>query len=223
MSTAAEEHGRPHGALYRAVWRWHFYAGLLCMPVLVLMAVTGGLYLFNKEVEGVVYRDLLRVPAAQVAALPPQALLSAAVAAVPGEARAYDTPIDADSSVRVGLVSPQGGAVSVFIDPYRGTVLGTLEDDWRLMRVVTRLHSLELLGPWANLLVEVVAGWAIVLAVTGTWLWWPRGRSGGVVSVRTEPRQRVWWRDLHAVTGAFAGNTRGRSHIAFHLIRLTKR
>jgi hypothetical protein len=58
------ESPRPDGAVYRAVWRWHFYAGLLCLPVLVLMAVTGGLYLFNKEIEGLVYRDLLRVPAA---------------------------------------------------------------------------------------------------------------------------------------------------------------
>ena len=33
----------------------------------------------------------------------------------------------------------------------------------------------------------------------------PRGRSGGVVSVRGRPRQRVFWRDLHAVTGAVAG------------------
>lgn len=199
------ESPRPDGALYRAVWRWHFYAGLLCLPVLVLMAVTGGLYLFNKEIEGLVYRDLLRVPAARVAALPPQTLLSAAQAARPGMARAYDTPVDASNSVRVGLVSPEGSAVSVFLDPYRGTVLGAVEDDWRLMQVVTRLHSLELLGPWANLLVEVVAGWAIVLVVTGAWLWWPRGRSGGVVSLRAAPRRRVWWRDLHAVTGAFAG------------------
>jgi hypothetical protein len=75
------ESPRPDGALYRAVWRWHFYAGLLCLPVLVLMAVTGGLYLFNKEIEGLVYRDLLQVPAAQVAALPPQTLLNAAQAA----------------------------------------------------------------------------------------------------------------------------------------------
>lgn len=206
MISAAPEPGRPDGALYRAVWRWHFYAGLLCLPVLVLMAVTGGLYLFHKEIEGVVYRDLLRVPVAQNAALPPQTLMLAAQSAQPGTIRAYDTPVEASSSVRMGLMTPEGTAVSVFVDPYRGTVLGTLEDDWRLMQIVTRLHSLELIGPWANHLVEVVAGWAIVLVVSGTWLWWPRGRSGGVVSLRGAPRRRVWWRDLHAVTGAFAGS-----------------
>jgi uncharacterized iron-regulated membrane protein len=201
---------RPDGALYRAIWRWHFYAGLLCLPVLVLMAVTGALYLFNHEIEGLVYRELLRVPPAQAQAqaqapaLPPQQVVALAQAAVPGSVRAYDTPARLDASARVGLRTPEGAAVSVFVDPYRGTVLGSLHDDTRLMAVVAQLHSLALVGTWANMLVEVVAGWAIVLVVTGTWLWWPRGRRGGVVSVRSEPRRRLWWRDLHAVTGAFA-------------------
>ncbi|MBS0583085.1 MAG: PepSY domain-containing protein [Proteobacteria bacterium] len=38
-------------SLYRAVWRWHFVAGLLVLPVLVLLAVTGGLYLFKPELS----------------------------------------------------------------------------------------------------------------------------------------------------------------------------
>jgi len=37
--------------------------------------------------------------------------------------------------------------------------------------------------------------------ITGLILWWPRGQVGGVVSVRGRPTQRVYWRDLHAVTG----------------------
>ena len=49
------------GGLYRAFWRWHFYAGLLVMPVLMLMALTGGLYLFKGEIDGLIYRPLLRV------------------------------------------------------------------------------------------------------------------------------------------------------------------
>jgi uncharacterized iron-regulated membrane protein len=40
--------------------------------------------------------------------------------------------------------------------------------------------------------------------VSGIFLWWPRGRSGGVYTLRGRPSQRRWWRDLHAVTGAMA-------------------
>ena len=27
--------------LYRAVWRWHFYAGLFCVPFVIVLALTG--------------------------------------------------------------------------------------------------------------------------------------------------------------------------------------
>ena len=46
----------PAGDLYRAFWRWHFYAGLLVLSVLMLMALTGGLYLFKDELSAIVQR-----------------------------------------------------------------------------------------------------------------------------------------------------------------------
>jgi uncharacterized iron-regulated membrane protein len=54
------------------------------------------------------------------------------------------------------------------------------------------------------MLVEVVAGWAIVMIATGVFLWWPRGQTGGVLTVRGAPKLRVFWRDLHAVIGVAA-------------------
>ncbi len=47
-----------------------------------------------------------------------------------------------------------------------------------VMETVKRLHSLVLLGSWANIVVEIVAGWAIILVATGVFMWWPRGRGG---------------------------------------------
>ena len=36
---------------YRAVWRWHFYAGLFCIPFVVVLSISGSIYLFKTEVE----------------------------------------------------------------------------------------------------------------------------------------------------------------------------
>lgn len=74
------------------------------------------------------------------------------------------------------------------------------------MQIVRKIHSLQYFGFWASCLVEIAAGWAIVLALSGIFLWWPRGRSGGVVSIRATPKYRTFWRDLHAVTGLFASS-----------------
>src|SRR5690606_38979333 len=50
--------------------------------------------------------------------------------------------------------------------------------------------------------VELAASWAIVLVLSGLYLWWPRGTGlAGVVWPRFGKGRRIFWRDLHAVTG----------------------
>lgn len=205
QSTGTPDEPATSSALYRAVWRWHFYAGLICLPFLAMMAITGGLYLFSSEIDDVVYRDWLIVPPRSQAALPAQAVVDKALAAVPGTATRFVPPSGTERSAEVGVRSASGESMSVYVDPYEGRVLGRVADDGKLMNVIKHIHSLAIAGTVANHWIEIVAGWAIVLVVTGTYLWWPRGRSGGVVTVRGTPARRIWWRDLHAVTGAFAG------------------
>ena len=54
------------GAFYRAMMRWHFYAGIIVLPILALMAVTGALYLYKPEVEAFLYPvEIAARPAAE--------------------------------------------------------------------------------------------------------------------------------------------------------------
>lgn len=39
--TAPQPDAAASSRLYRAVWRWHFYAGLYVIPFLLMLAVTG--------------------------------------------------------------------------------------------------------------------------------------------------------------------------------------
>lgn len=189
-------------ALYAAFWRWHFYAGLLVLPVLMLMALTGGLYLFRNDIDQLVYRDLIMVEA-RGSMTSPQTWVDAAERSLGGRVVQLTPPAQPDRSV-VLVVEAAGGPRSAYVDPHDGRYLGSVPQGGA-MAVVKRVHSLDLFGPAFNMLVEVVAGWAIVLVATGLYLWWPRGQAGGVVTVRSTPRKRLFWRDLHAVTGLFAG------------------
>ncbi|QIB32850.1 PepSY-associated TM helix domain-containing protein [Ancylobacter pratisalsi] len=192
-------------SLYRAVWRWHFYAGLLVLPFLVLLAVTGGLYLFREEIDAAWHHDLKQVEIRQSSMQAPGGWIEAALAARPGTALKVITPATPGTSAEVVIRTADGARRAVYVDPYSSRVLGELPDRGTLMWVIRRLHSLAQFGPIANGIIEIVGGWSILLVATGFYLWWPRRQSGGVVSVRGTPRRRVFWRDIHAVTGAFAG------------------
>ena len=51
-----------------------------------------------------------------------------------------------------------------------------------VMRTVRYLHSFKFFGQTPRKLIEIAAGWSILLVATGIYLWWPRNGRGGVVS-----------------------------------------
>ena len=191
--------------VYRAIWRWHFYAGLIAIPFLIILAVTGSLYLFRDEIDGTFFAHR-NVVAAQIGeGLSASALVGDAEDAVPGgRASAFREPKGPEASARVTLKTGKGKTY-VFLDPSSGAVLGHVRKVDEFNEVVRKVHSLDYFGAYANRVMEAIAGFAVILVVTGLYLWWPRGKKGGVVTVRGVPRQRLFWRDMHAVTGAFSG------------------
>lgn len=206
-TTASTEAGRPALAVdtYRAIWRWHFYAGLIAVPFMILLAVTGSLYLFRDEIDDTVFAHRNVVVAETSAPLAPSRLVAHAETLVPGGTlSAYREPATPERSARISLRT-EAGIVYAFVNPYSGEVLGTVAKADEFNEVVRKLHSLAYLGDYANRLIEAMAGFAIILVVSGLYLWWPRRQTGGVVTVRGTPSKRVFWRDMHAVTGAFAG------------------
>ncbi|CAO4132721.1 PepSY-associated TM helix domain-containing protein [Methylorubrum extorquens] len=191
-------------AVYRAVWRWHFYAGLLCLPFLILLSATGALYLFKAEINATVFAHRTVVASSGRTPLGPDRLIFNAMQAVPeGNPLSYTEPAGPTASALVTLAEG-GGKILVYLDPYTGDVLDRVAADREFFGIVRGLHSLTLFGTAANALIEIVAGFAVILVVTGAYLWWPQGQKRAV-SLRETPRRRVWWRDLHAATGLFAG------------------
>lgn len=189
---------------YRAVWRWHFYAGLLVMPFLMLMALTGGLYLFKAEIDGLIYRPLSHVEA-RAASTSPDRWVASAEVGTGGKVANLIVPARSNEAVRLTINLPDGAKRTAFVDPHDARLIGTTAFGG-VMETIKRLHSLALVGTWANYLVEIVAGWALILVATGIFMWWPRGRAVGVLAVKaSDPKRRPFWRDLHAVTGLYAG------------------
>ncbi|WP_143179745.1 PepSY-associated TM helix domain-containing protein [Streptomyces yunnanensis] len=176
--------------LYKTLWRWHFYAGLLVTPLLVLLAVTGGIYLFKPAYENWVYKDLRTVHAPQGASAKPVPLAAQvdAVRKAKPEAtvQSVTPPSDRTHSTMVTLAADGGGpwapTVSVYVNPYDGKVLGSVDNARTFMQKVRDLHGNLLSGTVGDRLVELTASWAAILTCTGLYLWWRarprRGRTG---------------------------------------------
>lgn len=186
--------------LYRTIWRWHFYAGLFVIPFVLVLSVTGAAYLFKPQLDRWEERAWRGLSSA--GAVGADAQVAAALAANPGASFHYYRIPEAAGDAAVVHVGLSGGAMrDVAVSP-QGRVIGSADPDARWSAWLARLHGSLLAGRSGKLLVELAASWAIVLILTGLYLWWPRGRGlAGIVWPRLSLGGRTALRDLHAVTG----------------------
>lgn len=185
-------------ALYRTIWRWHFYAGLFVMPFVIILSITGAIFLFKPQIDRWEERAFQNQPQAGAAA--PSRQVDAVLAAFPGgHFDSYRLPAQPGDAPVVHLGLDDGTMLDVYVSP-QGRVLGSIDPDARISALVSRIHGQLLSGTVGAWIIETAGSWAIVMVLSGLYLWWPRGRIGaGVLWPRF--RKGAVWRDLHAVTG----------------------
>lgn len=189
---------------YRTMWRWHFYAGLFCIPIVIVLSISGAIYLFKTEIEAWKEWDYDHLKMT-TSPHPAAAQVQAALAAFPGSTfSSYELPQSSTSAGRV-ILNRSGENIRAYVHPETLQVLGSINDSEKLMRQVFRLHGELWMGNRGSNLVELTASWTIILVLTGLVLWWPRNMRGlgGIAYPRFHKGQRVLWRDLHSVTGVW--------------------
>ncbi|NJO41680.1 MAG: PepSY domain-containing protein [Cyanobacteria bacterium CRU_2_1] len=195
----------PVNRFYRTVWRWHFYAGLFVIPFMLILAITGIIYLFKPQLDTVMYPDRLFVQPTGTL-LPYTQQLEAVQTAYPEATVAKFIPnIAPDRSSEVELKLADDQTLTAFVNPYTAQVLGDRDEDNNLQAIVRKIHGELMIGKTGDYLVELAACWGLVLLITGLYLWLPRNgfTLWGTFIPRLRSGRRIFWRDLHAVPGFY--------------------
>ncbi len=187
--------------IYQWIWKWHFIAGIISAPIVIILAITGIIYLFKDTYEA------------------PQKLSLKQVHQKTGNRISYQQQWEVAKAnwdkAPTGVVLPQSNneatefisgkfshKSSIFIDPYTRQVNGIIKVNETDMHTVRKLHGELLLGTYGTKVVELVASWMVVLIITGLFLFWPRERGlKGLFTIRIRQSKRILFRDLHAVSG----------------------
>jgi uncharacterized iron-regulated membrane protein len=98
---------------------------------------------------------------------------------------------------------PDGSPRDVYVNPYGAEVLGSLTPDDTLSGVAVRLHGELMAGPKGDYLIELGACWAIVMALTGYYLF-VRGRAARLRR-KTAGAKAAALRHRHGLVGATLG------------------
>ena len=190
--------------LYSALWRWHAIAGLVVAPILLIAAITGGIYLYRWEVDRLVAPTLFAPPSgtqrasldAQVAAA--RTLVSEAIPVKLTIAPTWNLPSE------LLLRRHDGELTTVVIDPANTEARGAIAEGTRLTTVAKQLHGNLYTGTTGRIILELGASWGLLLVISGIYLWWPRGGRGLGSALRPKLANAAGrWRELHAVIGVW--------------------
>ena len=192
-------------AAYRLVWRWHFYAGLFCLPFVLVLCTSGAIYIFKPQIDAYFDRPFDHLALAS-APKPLDAQVEAALAANPGaRLKSLELRADPSDAARVRLTTPEGRELRVLVRPDTLAIVETQAEKSRLSNLMHDLHGELLLGEPGAIAMELAGAWALVMILTELFLWWPRQQAGlaGVLYPRLGHGSRVLLRDLHGVTGFY--------------------
>ncbi|MEQ1889497.1 MAG: PepSY domain-containing protein [Alphaproteobacteria bacterium] len=195
---------RTNARYYSVIWRWHFYAGLVVAPFLVILSLTGMIYLFNDEINDLIYPEL-RYATSAAPSKPLSAFVEAAESAFPGSkvTRIY-MPAKEDYTAQLFVTTAADEEIRVFIDPPTAHVLGSFVYTQTLVGFSDVMHGSLMLGDAGDAVVELAACWSLVMVATGLYLWFPRSRAlRGVWWPRFSLKRRNFWKDIHKFTGLY--------------------
>lgn len=188
--------------LYRAAWRWHFYAGLFVVPFFLILAVTGMMMLWIAHLDGRDGERIAVTPQGQPASLTLQAAV--AMTAVPGGLPVQYTAPRAPDLAAIFRIDGPDGPQTVVVDPYEAQVITSFARrsgwyDW-----ADTVHGSLLLGVAGDRMIEIAASLGIMLLASGLYLWWPRGTGlRRALIPDLAARGRSLWKSLHATTGVW--------------------
>jgi uncharacterized iron-regulated membrane protein len=166
--------------IYRILWRWHFYAGLLCIPFVIILSISGAIYLFTPQIESFREADYV-VSSETVERTKPAEQMAAAISAMSGSTfQSYRLPRNNQEAIRISVLKNEERHL-IYVDPYTLSIMDVVAWDNRFIQWVKDLHGELLIGENGSLLVELAACWSIFLVLSGLYLWWPqisKGRGG---------------------------------------------
>ncbi len=183
------------------LWKWHVIAGLISLPIVLLLAITGGVYLFKDNYEAPKQEHIKTIEIGKTK-LSYQAQWKLAKEALKKAPNTMVVPTKANQAT-VFSIGRFSHKQSVYINPYTGEVTGRISPKDSNMYTVRKLHGELLLGAFGTKIIELIASWLFVLIITGIYVFWPTKKQGlkGFFTVRFKQGKRILFRDLHTVLG----------------------
>lgn len=187
--------------LHQWLWRWHFIAGMITLPFVLVLAITGTIYLFHPQVESKEIQKIQNIEITKTTRISYEKQW--AIAKDNMLKKPNRMIVNSKTEHATEFISGKfGNKESIFINQYTGKVTGKYSPKNSWMYSIRKLHGELLGGNIGTKIVELIASWMIVLLLTGIYIWFPFTKGiKGFINIRCNKGKSIFFKDLHAVTG----------------------
>ncbi|MFX1707653.1 PepSY-associated TM helix domain-containing protein [Chitinophaga sp. CC14] len=213
---------KQHKSLFRIVVdKLHLWLGLGAGIIVLIISITGCLFVFQKEVNDYYYRKILYVTPENTPLRPVSELKKTAQAALGPDKPAMSITTYARPDMAWEFMAYKGNDTaltyfgtleyyeSVLVNPYTGKVTGRIDYKYNFFSIVKGIHWSLLLNDKYG---QTIVGWStlifVVLMITGLIMWWPKKWN----KANRDKSFKIKWKagfkrvnyDLHNVLGFYA-------------------
>ncbi|MCS3867594.1 putative iron-regulated membrane protein [Chryseobacterium ginsenosidimutans] len=201
----------------------HLWFGLSVGIIVFIVALTGTMYIFKDEIQGVLRKDVVYVKAETISQQPLSIeVLKEKVSLEVNEKypiTAVEISLDKNKSYEFIYYEKDKKAWNyfdevkvnklIYVNQYTGQILGIYNEKYDLFPILKAIHwSLLLNSDWGKYVVGIPGVLFIIMLITGIILWWPKNKkmrkgrfSFDWKNVKTWKRKNY---DLHNILGFYA-------------------
>jgi uncharacterized iron-regulated membrane protein len=181
----------------------HLWLGLISGTVVFIVALCGCLYAFEKEIRSVIHKELYTVssPGGEQRSLDElDAVVKKRFPKIPVKTISVEN--DPARTVTFNLKNK----VAVFLDPYSGTIKGTIDMEKECLAMILKIHRSLALGDPGKIITGTSCLIFLMMIISGIILWWPRNKAAAKhkFSIRGNVGIKRRLYDLHSVLGFYA-------------------
>lgn len=218
----SKQKGKKKKGFKHWVGKAHLWLGLASGLIVLLLSVTGCIYVFSQEINGAIRKDEIYVPEVKETRLPVSQLWNETQKTL-GDSiiiNRVDVFNNPEKSVRFFCYKAAAQKNSIFYfrnidyyytvytDPYTGKVLGIYDEKKDFFNTIKMLHWSLLLETEIG---QPVVGWAtfifVIMLITGIILWWPKNKAARKQRFKFQWKDTTQWRrknyDIHNILGFY--------------------
>ena len=196
---------------FAIIKRWHFLIGAICAPFIFIIALTGSIYLFQPQIDNILYHNLYNIEAKNQPYLSADIVMKNVDQQFPNSKKlAYTPSPQADKSSLVRILDEHKKNILIGVNPYSAEIIASIDYKDRIMAKIRNFHGKLFLGIVGKVLVELFASWSVILLVSGLYLWYQlkkmqsRNNLFQILVPRSSPLfGRNFWREWHAFFGSW--------------------